>query len=208
MSNKITPKNLSYDTSLPPFLARLRGQHTSAPGPDPLLAAHRRPSARKRTASEEAEDAPLVLDDQGNVVELDAAARRDLEDGSNEGRGDGGAAAAKSAEAEKQGAQDVGEEESEKEKVASIGAIKKRKAGRVVGGDSSPTNQHGPMSDSTEASRIQQAKADVQRLAGEKPDTIDRKRNINDIPAKEAKGDKCKPVKKKAKIKLSFGDDD
>ncbi|KXJ97639.1 hypothetical protein Micbo1qcDRAFT_156591, partial [Microdochium bolleyi] len=71
---KINARNLTYDGTLPPFLARLHGQHSAASdrdgGPDPMLAARRRPGGKKRSASEEAEDAPLVVDEQGNVVSL------------------------------------------------------------------------------------------------------------------------------------------
>ncbi|KAF7558331.1 hypothetical protein G7046_g5824 [Stylonectria norvegica] len=70
MSNKITAKNLSYDTSLPPFLAALRAQAAGVSGPDPILAAQRR-AAKKRSSSEEAEDNPLVVDEDGNVVDLE-----------------------------------------------------------------------------------------------------------------------------------------
>ncbi|KAF7552736.1 hypothetical protein G7Z17_g4136 [Cylindrodendrum hubeiense] len=67
MPPKITSKNLSYDTSAPPFLAALRAQASGASGPDPLLAAQRR-SVKKRSSSEDAEDVPLVVDEDGNVV--------------------------------------------------------------------------------------------------------------------------------------------
>ncbi|PSR80419.1 hypothetical protein BD289DRAFT_374043 [Coniella lustricola] len=114
MSQKITGKNLHYDQSLPPFLARLKGQHAAATAdaPDPILASHRR-AAKKRSASEEAEDAPLVVDDEGNVV-------AGLKAGPQRGEtltGDG----------------EVGADK-EKMGVAAIGASKKRKAGRVIGG--------------------------------------------------------------------------
>jgi hypothetical protein len=70
MPEKITSKNLSYSSSLPPFLARLHAQAGGVAGPDPLLAAQKR-SAKKRSSSEEAEDAPLVVDEQGNTVSLE-----------------------------------------------------------------------------------------------------------------------------------------
>ncbi|KFA72218.1 hypothetical protein S40288_09123 [Stachybotrys chartarum IBT 40288] len=70
MTQKINSKNLSYDNSLPPFLAALRAQASGASGPDPLLAAQRR-SAKKRSGSEEAEDAPLVVDEYGNAVNVE-----------------------------------------------------------------------------------------------------------------------------------------
>ncbi|OAQ73517.1 hypothetical protein VFPPC_01211 [Pochonia chlamydosporia 170] len=69
MPEKINSKNLSYSSTLPPFLARLHAQAGGATGPDPLLAAQKR-SAKKRSSSEEAEDAPLVVDEDGNTVNL------------------------------------------------------------------------------------------------------------------------------------------
>lgn len=69
MSQKFNAKNLAYDAKLPPFLAALRAQNpTSASEPDPLRAANRR-HAKKRSGSEEAEDAPVVVDEGGNVLQ-------------------------------------------------------------------------------------------------------------------------------------------
>lgn len=70
MPDKITSKNLTYDSTLPPFLAALRGQAVGSQGPDPILSGRRR-GAKKRSGSEEAEDAPLVLDDDGNAVAVE-----------------------------------------------------------------------------------------------------------------------------------------
>ncbi|KAG6006727.1 hypothetical protein E4U21_006712 [Claviceps maximensis] len=69
MPEKITSKNLSYNSSLPPFLQRLHAQAGGATGPNPILAAQKR-SAKKRSSSEEAEDAPLVVDEHGNRVNV------------------------------------------------------------------------------------------------------------------------------------------
>ncbi|KAI1465110.1 uncharacterized protein F4812DRAFT_132427 [Daldinia caldariorum] len=131
---KITSKNLAYSSDLPPFLAKLRGQQQQQQrdpdSPDPILAARRR-AARPRSASEEAEDAPLVVDEAGNTVafpsgaDVDAPAERG--DDNVDGKNDAGAGADTGAK--------NGKEEREKEKVAGIGAGRKRKVGRVVGGD-------------------------------------------------------------------------
>lgn len=127
MSQKITSKNLAYDDSLPPFLARLRNQHASAAAePDPILASRRR-AAKPRSASEEAEDGPLVVDEEGVVVSGVTVGKDGVvtEDKAGEGEGDG-------AVAER-------EKEREKEKKtgqgAAIGGGRKRKVGKVVGGD-------------------------------------------------------------------------
>jgi hypothetical protein len=113
-SQKITSKNLSYDNSLPPFLAKLRAQASGATGPDPLLAAQRR-SVKKRSDSEEAEDAPLIVDENGNTVTLDLDQDGEVkkQDAANEEKED-------EAKVEK------------KEEKSTIGA-KKRKVGKVIG---------------------------------------------------------------------------
>ncbi|EWZ38058.1 uncharacterized protein FOBCDRAFT_224097 [Fusarium oxysporum Fo47] len=117
MAPKINSKNLSYDTeaAAPPFLAALRAQAAGATGPDPLLAAQRR-SAKKRSSSEEAEDVPLVVDEDGNVVSLEVdkdGVVKDTEDYDVESA------------AEKETAK-------ESESKAAIGG-RKRKVGKVIG---------------------------------------------------------------------------
>ncbi|KAH8679188.1 hypothetical protein BGZ61DRAFT_496445 [Ilyonectria robusta] len=120
MAPKITSKNLSYDSSAPPFLAALRAQAAGGPGPDPLLAAQRR-SAKKRSSSEDAEDVPLVVDEDGNVVshlevDKDGVVVKDSQD-----HGLDGSAAAFEKETTK-----------ESESKVSIGG-RKRKVGKVIG---------------------------------------------------------------------------
>ncbi|CVL01603.1 uncharacterized protein FMAN_07841 [Fusarium mangiferae] len=117
MAPKINSKNLSYDTeaAAPPFLAALRAQAAGATGPNPLLAAQRR-SAKKRSSSEEAEDVPLVVDEDGNVVSLEVD-----KDGVVKDTGDYHVEPA----AEKETAR-------ESESKAAIGG-RKRKVGKVIG---------------------------------------------------------------------------
>ncbi|KAG5747510.1 hypothetical protein H9Q72_011498 [Fusarium xylarioides] len=117
MAPKINSKNLSYDTeaAAPPFLAALRAQAAGATGPNPLLAAQRR-SAKKRSSSEEAEDVPLVVDEDGNVVSLEVD-----KDGVVKDTGDYDAEPAAEKETTK-----------ESESKAAIGG-RKRKVGKVIG---------------------------------------------------------------------------
>lgn len=130
MSQKISSKNLHYDTTLPPFLARLRGQAASSDGPDPLLVRNRR-HAKPRSGSAEAEDAPLVVDDEGNVV-------RGLRVGADgavtetEGKAAAETDGQKKDEADKEKEQ---EELKQRERAAGIGGGKKRKVGKLVGAD-------------------------------------------------------------------------
>jgi hypothetical protein len=122
MSQKINSKNLSYDTSLPPFLAAMRAK---AGGGDQTPSIGRRQLGKKRSDSEEAEDAPVVLDEDGNVVDVDFekdGTVRQREDEGEEGKADEG-----EGEAKKEG----GTEASTKS-AASIGG-RKRKVGKVIG---------------------------------------------------------------------------
>ena len=120
MSQKITSKNLSYDTSLPPFLAALRAQASGSSGPDPLLAAQRR-SAKKRSSSEEAEDVPLVVDEDGNVVNVEVDKDGVVTNAKDHGEDPTASADIPAKEAKKDG-----------ETKAAIGG-RKRKVGKVIG---------------------------------------------------------------------------
>lgn len=123
MSQKITAKNLSYDDdNTPPFLARLRAQAAgqAASGPDPLS---QRRAAKKRSASEEAEDGPLVVDEDNNVlsVEIDK---------------DGEVKRSEKETEEKTETEERTEGEAKPEEVPKIGiGARRKRAGKVVGAD-------------------------------------------------------------------------
>ncbi|KAL7946998.1 hypothetical protein V8C42DRAFT_299301 [Trichoderma barbatum] len=122
MSQKINAKNLSYNSSLPPFLAALRAQASGASGPDPILSAQRR-AGKKRSSSEEAEDVPLVVDENGNTIE-DLKVNKDgtVEESLNE-----------EADKETKDGSEQSKNKSESEPAkASIGG-RKRKVGKVIG---------------------------------------------------------------------------
>lgn len=125
MSNpKFKPKDLTYDTTLPPFLARLQAQ--SAGGPASYQSA--RPK-RPRNAEEDAEDEPVVFDEgSGRTLtrgewEAEEAEREAAEGDGGKMNGEG--------EGKKEGREGDGMGEG---KVA-IGGGRKRKVGKVVGGD-------------------------------------------------------------------------
>jgi len=180
MASKITPKNLSYDTSLPPFLQRLHSQNTSFSD-----GRHERPIARPRRARDpdaEADDEPTYVDESTNHT-LSKEEYAELVGGGKEDANDG----------EKDGGQgrdvvegEVGEKvvgAAEKEKVAAIGVGRKRKAGKVVGsgedddgGKEKPTSAH----------------------SGEKEEKIS-------VEGTRKTGG---PKKKGKKIKLSFNDEE
>ncbi|KAI1799229.1 hypothetical protein F4811DRAFT_123659 [Daldinia bambusicola] len=182
---KITSKNLAYSSDLPPFLARLRGQQQQqrdSDSPDPILAARRR-AARPRSASEEAEDAPLVVDEAGNTVTFPSGTDADapVENG-----GDDNADGKSDADAEN------GKEEREREKVAGIGASKKRKVGRVVGG-------------STEED--EEAEEGKRKPLGNTKEGDSPSVKSGGKPASDSKSGTKQTKKKAKKIKLSFNDD-
>ncbi|KAL6895397.1 hypothetical protein HDV57DRAFT_512001 [Trichoderma longibrachiatum] len=178
MSQKINAKNLSYNSSLPPFLAALRAQASGATGPDPILAAQRR-GAKKRSGSEEAEDAPLVVDEHGNALE-DLKVNKD---GTVEEAVAAAANAEDDAEAEIKDAKSDAAKKSEAEPArASIGG-RKRKVGKVVGEEA-------------------QDGAAETAAAGKKPETS--KKETDDAEETSNR----KPKKKAKKIKLSFDEDE
>lgn len=195
MSNKITGKNLHYDQSLPPFLARLKGQHAGdADSPDPILASRRR-QAKPRSASQDAEDAPLIVDDDGNVLAgVELAADGTVTANEEAGPGAGGDGDSRKADGDKDGGlEGKGAGARHEDKVATIGGSKKRKLGKVVGADAEDDEQGNHAS----------AKQEKASPGGHPRPTANSKAATEDM----TKGP-VKPKKKAKKIKLSFGDDD
>jgi hypothetical protein len=189
MSQKITAKNLQYDSNLPPFLARLRGQHASerdSNAPDPILAARRRPG-KKRSGSAEAEDAPLVVDEHGNAVDVTVGIDGSVKEKES--------AVAGTEETEQPG--DPAETDAASgEKLAAIGdQRKKRKIGKVIGADAG---------DEGDAQK-QNNKNGKQGNEKTEITTTGRDAKEKDDSAAAAK---AKTKKKAKKIKLSFGDDE
>lgn len=179
MSNKITGKNLHYDQSLPPFLARLKGQHAAdADSPDPILASRRR-QAKPRSASQDAEDAPLIVDDDGNVLAGVEVAVDGTVTTTNQEAGQG--ADGNEDSTETGGSKDGGARL--EDKVAMIGGSKKRKLGKVVGADAEDDKQE------------------------KEKDGLGLQKQGRAAKEDKTKGP-AKAKKKAKKIKLSFGDDD
>ncbi|ORY63325.1 uncharacterized protein BCR38DRAFT_436528 [Pseudomassariella vexata] len=187
-SDKITGKNLTYDQTLPPFLAALRGQHTGtgSNSPDPILAARRR-HAKVRSASEEAEDAPVVVDEEGNVVDVKVT---DDDDGEATANGNGN----KNSSAEEEKRREM-ETAKEPEKVAVIGAGKKRKVGKVVGADEEEGEDAGGVD-----AAIRKAVKATQMITKRSDEKNDDAKPVRKMGEKGGK-------KKAKKIKLSFGDE-
>ncbi|RMY03002.1 hypothetical protein D0868_07688 [Hortaea werneckii] len=181
--DKIKSKDLSYDSSLPPFLQRLRDQNS---GRD--TDRHEREIARpkgKKDAQAEEEDGPTVVDDSGETLtkEQVASMNEAVEEKERSESNVGG-----SVKGQLENAGDVvatsgalpDDEPTRKGDTVTEGkAVKKRKVGKVVGGD-----------ENEEEGDEQARKPSDPAAPGEK----------------ESAG---KKIKKKAKqIKLAFNDDD
>lgn len=151
MSQKFNAKNLSYNSSVPPFLAALKAQASgSSSSPNPLLAGQRRHGV-KRSASADAEDAPLVVDEEGNVVEAQVG-----KDGTVTVSGE-------SPPPEEDGIEPGAEkgEDGAKAGAGGLSAIgRKRKTAKVIGGGANDE----------EASAASSKGANVQRESGAKAD--------------------------------------
>ncbi|KAL2752371.1 hypothetical protein ACRALDRAFT_1072332 [Sodiomyces alcalophilus JCM 7366] len=192
---KINSKNLSYTSTLPPFLRALHAQASgdAASGPDPILAARRR-AAKKRSDSEEAEDQPLVVDKSGNVVRVGVDAEGRLQE---EPAHRGEDPADKNIEADE--ARREREREKEREKIANIGPGRKRKVGRVIGGgdDDDGEQAEGVRSGkrTTEEEAEGSSRSKKGEVGGEQKDAKH---------AKNGQGNPPKAKKKAKKIKLSF----
>jgi hypothetical protein len=134
--SKITPKNLHYDNSLPPFLARLQANNASQDGRHEYHVA--RPK-KARNAEEAAEDEPVYFD-EGTGETLTKTEWEAKEAGLDSDAGKGDLAG------EKEGGQSEGGKDwkDSKEKLAAIGSSKKRKAGKVIGGDDDEEVTAGP----------------------------------------------------------------
>ncbi|KAJ2905914.1 hypothetical protein MKZ38_003702 [Zalerion maritima] len=199
---------LEFNRRIPAFLQQMQNAQASQyDQPNPQLTSNRR-HGKPRSKSEDAEDAPLVLDHEGNVVEgasvdvhgevvsLNVAGA----EGSSTATGWG--TKGKTDEGKNgQSQQDKeGEEDGKREKVASIGNVRKRKAGRVIGGEA---EDDADLADDPLAKAIITAQGRSTVLG----------KDASKLAMEEGKskktGEKAKKKKKRAKkIKLSFEEDE
>lgn len=112
---KIKARDLSYQAPLPPFLQAL---HAQVGGTDRPTVSGPKRAAKKRSGSEEAEDAPVVVDEDGNVVNVEVDKEGTLKE-----------SAQPEDEDESNGAEVKKSEDASK---ATFGA-RKRKVGKVIG---------------------------------------------------------------------------
>lgn len=185
--SKITPKNLSYDTTLPPFLQRMQNAHTNSG----LDGRHERAFARPkkaRTAEDEEDDLPAFVDEETNeslskeeYASLVGAAAVEESKPDDAGAGKEGSKEKDSNEGVA-GEKAVIENVKSKDQGVGIGASKKRKVGKLIGSEEEGIKT-GP--------RVAESTAKLTALVDGK-----------------SKGEPIKPKKKVKKIKLSFGDDE
>jgi hypothetical protein len=187
---KFNAKNLHYEKQEPAFLRRLRGEAVGAGGGDSdrLNVQHARPGKKPRLEmGDDDEDGPTVVyegeagaPDGGNVgrEEYEALMKAKKADGGKDlGKQDGEGDALRSG---------VGAgEEREKQKVADVGGAKKRKVGKVVGGE----DDHVVAVEQGES----RAGLDARHASA---------------TATTATATKSKPSKKQKKVKLSFDEPD
>ena len=196
--SKFNPKNLHYYSAPPPFLARLKGETSSIydpSRPDPILSSHRR-AAKPRSASEEAEDLPVVVDERGEVVEGVVVGKDgDFKGMKDEGKGEGDKKSGEGTEGQGEGEGNEGEKKEVMARIGAGGAGKKRKV-RVVGGDA----------DDGEDNDDKQRVGDNKRREVKTGKTSEK----GDEEGAKSEAGTAKPAKtKKAKkIKLSFGEDE
>lgn len=197
--SKITPKNLSYDTSLPPFLQRMRGEFASSNDDGRHERAIARPK-RARNAEDDEDDEPTYVDESTNHT-LSREEYKELVKDKDAGQGEDEVgdvkAVTEGGEGISPGEKDGREKETQiREKIAAIGGAKKRKQGRVVG-DEGEVNGDGD-------GGIALAVAKAAALAGEAGKGKEKEKDKAELKKPDGKKDK----KKAKKIKLSFGDEE
>lgn len=134
MSGKIKSKDLQYDSTLPPFLQRLRAQNTGY-GPDKDPDRHEQQGIRpKKAKNPDDDDGPTVVDESGETLskedyaKLSAAGEKSDETASGTVTGD----LTGDGKPEASGALPAGKGA---EKVTDGVAQKKRKVAKVIGDD-------------------------------------------------------------------------
>ncbi|RVX66031.1 hypothetical protein B0A52_10118 [Exophiala mesophila] len=122
-------KNLHYDKQEPAFLRRLKGQFGGDDGRHNVQIA--RPK-RDRLKTADDDDDPLIVDEQGETVAKEDYERRLKGEGGDATTEADGETSTKAPDSQQ--AQDAG---AERQKVTGIGEskAKKRKVGKIVGGD-------------------------------------------------------------------------
>ena len=192
MDQKFKAKDLSYDSALPPFLQRLRALHSS----NTADGRHERPQSRPkrgRAEEDEEEDEPTYVAEDGTTMTHAEMMEMGM-NGQANARNAEDAMDVDTPELDTMRSNSSGEREigrgtmgREKEKLAAIGAGRRRKVGRVVGAELSPDSR-GASRDRSEPTENQMRDLETEAVTAP-------------IAAP-------KPKKKMKKVKLSFGDDE
>lgn len=134
MSGKIKSKDLSYDSSLPPFLQRLRAQNTGY-GDDGDPDRHQVPLARpKKAKNPDDDDGPTFVDESGELVSKADYERQLKGDAPGEDTGDNVAGESKGdSKPEASGTLPADSKPRVEQKLTDGNAVKKRKVAKVVG---------------------------------------------------------------------------
>ncbi len=184
--SKITPKNLSYDSTLPPFLQRLQQQNTSLDDRHEYTIA--RPK-KSRTAEDIADDDPVFFNEEtGETLTKSEWEAREVADEEAEREREKEVKDSNDVETKEEGEGEV-KDSKEKEKVAAIGANRKRKVGKIIGGDEEGYNE-------VKAPEPRATVFKASNSGSSKETRTEGKKNI----------EKSKSTKKGKKIKLSFDD--
>ncbi|KIW64541.1 hypothetical protein PV04_09467 [Phialophora macrospora] len=166
-------KNLEYNKQEPAFLRKLKGEFSGLDGRHNVQIA--RPKKDRLRTGDDDEDEPVIVDEQGERIEKAEFERR------LKGEDDGDTPAAMETAADS-AEEDV--KHSERQRVTEIGSsanAKKRKVGKLVGGEGG--NQQGESDEDDKQKRLAQGKAEK---------------------VSPAKKPAAAPKKKGKKIKLSF----
>lgn len=125
-------KNLQYDKQEPTFLRRLKGQFSGLDGRHNVQIA--RPKKDRLKTGDDDEDDPVILDETGEKIE-----KAEFEKRMKGGEDETEAAVDGSGRERTETNEQVDAKQAERQKVAEIGSsssnAKKRKAGKVIGGD-------------------------------------------------------------------------
>lgn len=186
---KFHAKNLHYEKQEPAFLRRLRGEAIGVGGDaDRLNVQHARPGKKPRLEMDADDDGPTVVyaGEAGVATGANGVGREEYEALTKVEvqAPEGGDAREDVASRERM------VKERDKQRVADVGHVKKRKAGKAIGGQEEVHH-----ADTEQAKRHEESGAHVITRAAT-------------IAATTTDGTKLKPSKKQKKVKLSFEEPD
>lgn len=195
MASKFNAKNMHYEKQEPAFLRRFRSEAAGGGDMDRHSVQTARPGKKPRLEMDEDDGPTIVYESEGggNVgreeYEALTKSKVDVDDGEmvghqgegkiskdgGEGKGEGGVGedTKNGKSLAMSGAGAAGDEpEREKQKVADVGGMKKRKAGKIVGGeDNEVETTVGPVARPTTSSKSKPSKAQKKvKLSFDEPD--------------------------------------